>query len=302
MSARPSRADLVRAALGRGAPLVLGGIYDGLSARLAERAGFEVLFIGGLGIAASLLGEPDIGLLTQTEMVDAARRLCRLTSRPVLVDADTGYGNVLNVRRTAEAYYAAGAAGLFLEDQVWPKRCGHLAGKQVVDREEWAAKLQAVLALRPEMDLFLVARTDAAAVLGIEEAIERGRLARDLGADAIFIEAPESVADLERIARTIPGPKVANMVEHGRTPLLSPVELHKLGFDLIVHPLAGLLAAARAIDSTFATLRQEGTMRGHLDELLPFAEFNERLGLERHRAFEARFPEAGSKPGRKPAS
>jgi methylisocitrate lyase len=283
------KAEEVRRLLGEKRALVLGGVYDGLSTRLANEAGFELLFIGGFSVAATLLGEPDFGLLTQTEMADTARRVCRLTERPVLVDADTGYGNPLNVLRTVELYHAAGAAGLFLEDQVWPKRCGHMRGKQVVERDEWLQKLRAVVAQREQRDLFLVARTDARAVLGLDEAIERGRRARDLGADAVFVEAPESIAEFEAIARAIPGPKVANMVEGGRTPLLTPAELHGLGFDLIVTPLAGLLAGARALRRVYRHLRTEGTLRGHLDELLGFDELNALVGLAEHTASDERF-------------
>jgi methylisocitrate lyase len=270
-------------------PLVLGGVYDGVSARLAEQAGFEALFIGGFSVAATLLGEPDFGYLTQTEMADAARRICRLTTRPVLVDADTGYGNALNVLRTVELYHSAGAAGVFLEDQVWPKRCGHMRGKQVVERGEWFSKLRAVVSRRGTHDLFLVARTDARAALGLDEAIARGQAARDLGADAIFVEAPQSTAELERIARAIPGPKVANMVEGGATPLLTPAELHTLGFDLIVTPLAALLAAARAVRDVYAELRHSGTMRDRLEQLLSFEQFNALIDLERHYALERQF-------------
>jgi methylisocitrate lyase len=270
-------------------PLVMGGVYDGLTTRLAEQAGFEVLFMGGFSVAATLLGEPDFGYLTQTEMADAARRVCRLTTRPVLVDADTGYGNALNVLRTVELYHAAGAAGMFLEDQVWPKRCGHMQGKQVVERREWLSKLRAVVSERANHDLFLVARTDARAAIGLDEAIARGQAARDLGVDAVFVEAPESIAELEKIARAIPGPKVANMVEGGKTPLLPPDELHALGFDLIVTPLAALLSAARAVRDAYAELRRAGTMRGALDRLLTFDEFNALIDLDRHYALERRF-------------
>jgi methylisocitrate lyase len=284
-----TRAERVRRLLQEERPIVMGGVFDGLSTRLAAEAGFEVLFMGGFSVAATLLGEPDFGLLTQTEMADAARRVCRLTDLPVLVDADTGYGNALNTMRTVELWQDAGAAGLFLEDQVWPKRCGHMQGKRVVERSEWLAKLRAVVETRGERDLFLVARTDARAVLGLDEAIERGKAARDLGADAVFIEAPESVAELERIARAIPGPKVANMVEHGKTPLLSPEELHDLGFDFIVTPVAGVLATAKALTDTYAILREHGTLRGHLDSLMPFEEFNGLMGLEEKYEMEAGF-------------
>jgi len=285
----PTQAQQIRYLLAEQRPLVLVGVYDGLTARLAEQAGFEVLFMGGFSVAATLLGEPDFGYLTQTEMADAARRVCRLSRHPVLVDADTGYGNPLNVLRTVELYHAAGAAGLFLEDQVWPKRCGHMRGKQVVERDEWLRKLEAVVSQRGERDLFLVARTDARAARGLDEAIARGQAARDLGADAVFIEAPESVAELEHIARAIPGPKVANMVEGGRTPLLTPDELHALGFDLIVTPLAALLASARAVRDAYAELRRVGTMRGRLETLLSFDEFNTLIDLDRHYALEQRF-------------
>ncbi len=284
-----SKAQQVRDLLKENRPLVLGGVYDGLSTRMAQRAGFEVLFVGGFSVAATLLGEPDFGYLTQTEMADTARRVCRLTDRPVLVDADTGYGNALNVIRTVELFQNAGAAGLFLEDQVWPKRCGHLRGKQVIERGEWLGKLRAVLETRGERDLFLVARTDARAAIGLDAAIARGQAARDLGADAVFIEAPESVAELEQIARAIPGPKVANMVEHGKTPLLAPAELHQLGFDLIVTPLAGLMASAKALQEIYALLRSDGTLRAHLDCLMPLDDFNELVELERHYALEPRF-------------
>ncbi len=282
-------AQRIRDLLNEDRPLVLGGVYDGLSARVADRVGFEVLFMGGFSVAATLLGEPDFGYLTQTEIADTARRVCRLTERPVLVDADTGYGNALNVIRTVELFQNAGAAGLFLEDQVWPKRCGHMHGKRVVERGEWLAKLRAVLETRGERDLFLVARTDARAAIGLDEAIARGQAARDLGADAVFIEAPESVAELEQIGRAIPGPKVANMVEHGKTPLLSPAELHQLGFGLIVTPLAGLLASAKALHEIYSLLRREGTVRDHLDRLMSFDEFNELVELERHYQLDQRY-------------
>lgn len=278
-----SEAQRVRDLLARDQPIVMGGLHDGVSARLAEQAGFPLAFMGGYAVAASLLGEPDIGLLTQAEMAEAARRICRLVSMPVLVDADTGYGGVPNAVRTAELYAQAGAAGLFLEDQAWPKRCGHMAGKSVVERSEWLAKLRAVISFKASSDLFVVARTDARAPLGIEEAIHRGRAAHDAGADAIFIEAPQSVAELDAIARAIPGPKIANMVEWGKTPMLSPADLHARGFDLIVFPVTAILAQAHAVREAYATLLQKGGTTSILNDLYPFAEFNDLVGLEAHR-------------------
>ena len=286
-----TKAQTVRDLTGENRPLMMDGIFDALSARIADRAGFEVMFMGGFAVSATLLGEPDFGYLTQTEMADVARRVCRLTTRPVLVDADTGYGNALNVRRTVELWQQAGAAGIFLEDQVWPKRCGHMQGKRVVERGEWLAKLRAVLDCRGAADLFLVARTDARAAVGLDEAIARGKAARDLGVDAVFIEAPESIAEMERIAREIPGPKIANMVEHGKTPLLGPEELHQLGFDLIVTPLAALTAATKAMTRAYEILRQHGTLRDHLDLLVPFDEFTSLVGLEESYALEQRYRE-----------
>ncbi len=284
-----SNAAEIRTLLAQDRPLVMGGVYDGLTTRLAHQSGFEVLFAGGFSVAATLLGEPDFGYVTQSEMAATARNICRLTDRPVLIDADTGYGNPLSVLRTVELWHAAGAAGLFLEDQVWPKRCGHMRGKQVVERDEWLQKLRAVLSTRPGRDLFLVARTDARAVLGLDEAIERGKAARDLGADAVFVEAPQSVEEFEKIAKEIPGPKVANMVEGGKTPLLSGEDLHDLGFDLIVHPLTALLASAKAIREAYATLRKAGTTKDHVDQLLSFDDFNEIIDLDHYYELDKKF-------------
>lgn len=285
--AQPGAADRVRALVSREEPIVMGGFYDGVSARLVQRAGFPLTFMGGYAVAASLFGEPDIGLLGQTEMADAARRLCRHVDAPVLVDADTGYGGVPNTIRTAELYAQAGAAGLFLEDQVWPKRCGHMQDKEVVPRNEWLAKLRAVLSLRPATDLFVVARTDARAPLGLEEAIKRGRAALDLGVDAVFVEAPQSVAELDAIAIGIPGPKIANMVEFGKTPILTPRELHQRGFNLIVYPVSAILAQAHAVELIYDTLRLDGTTENVQSALYEFARFNELMGLPEHRRREA---------------
>lgn len=266
------------------------GVWDALSARVAARAGFSTVFLSGYCVAGTLLGVPDVGLLTQTEMADAARRVCAaVPDTMVVVDADTGYGNPLNVVRTVGLWEAAGATGLFLEDQVWPKRCGHMAGKQVVEREDWLANLRAALAAREH--LFVTARTDARAPLGLDEAIARASLAAEAGADAVFVEAPESVEELERIAEALAGTVlVANMVERGRTPLLTPVELHELGFDLVVSPLSGLFAATRALATALEVLRREGSLRDHLDELVGFDEFGELVGLERWRRIDAGDP------------
>jgi methylisocitrate lyase len=222
-------------------------------------------------------------------MADAARAVCRVSRAPVIVDADTGYGNPVNVLRTVRDLQDAGASGVFLEDQQWPKKCGHMAGKQVVPTEEHAAKIRAACEGRGERDLFVVARTDARQPLGLEEAIQRCLAYKEAGADALFVEAPRSVEELERIAAALPGPLVANMIERGVTPHLARSELERLGFALIVCPLAGLFASARAILDVLTELRERETTAGVVDDLLAFDELNELVELERRYADEARY-------------
>ncbi len=251
------------------------------------------MFLSGYCTSASLLGLPDFGYLTQTEMAEVARRVCRtVPGAQVVVDGDTGYGNPLNTIRTVELYEEAGGAGIFLEDQVWPKKCGHMAGKKVVAREDWLAKLRAAVDTRDQ--LFVTARTDARAAVSLEEACERARMAADLGVDAIFVEAPESAEEMEAIAKATPGcVRVANMIEGGRTPLRTPAELHELGFDLIVSPLTGLLAATRQMMRAYDVLREKGTLRDDLDLVLSFDEFSPVVELDRHYATEAKYAVRG---------
>lgn len=268
--------------------LVFPGIYDTLSAKLAEQAGFELAFVSGYAVAATLIGEPDMGLLTQTEVVERARQICRTVSIPVLVDADTGYGNPLNVVRTVNELMAAGAAGCFLEDQVWPKRCGHMRGKKVVERAEYLEKIQAAVETRGDHDFFIVARTDAISSVDLDEAVARVESAHALGADATFIEAPRTVEELAEVGRRAPKPTVANMVEHGRTPLQSRDVLAGLGFSLILYPLVGLYAAADGLRSAFDQLQTEGMASGRA-EGMTFAEFNELVGVEEKVAVAERY-------------
>jgi methylisocitrate lyase len=285
-----TRAGKIRDLVHRPEPLLMAGVYDALSAKIATEAGFEATFVSGYSVAATALGEPDFGLLTQTEITATARAVCAATSIPVLIDCDTGYGNAVNVIRTVRDMQRAGAGGIFLEDQVWPKRCGHMKGKRVIALEEQLAKLRAARDARGEADLFIVARTDARAAVDLDEAIRRGRAFRDEGADAVFIEAPESIGELRAIARALPDvPLVANMVEKGLTPLLTREELHDLGFQMIVCPLAGLLAAARALRDTYRHLREHGTTRDILDRLLSFEEFNVLVDLEAKYALDQRY-------------
>jgi methylisocitrate lyase len=283
------KGQLIRRALASSGQLIMPGVYDALSAKIAARAGFEVIFITGYSLSATFLGEPDFGLLTQTEVVAAAQRICSVVDKPVIVDADTGYGNAVNVVRTVQELIRAGAGGMFLEDQVWPKRCGHMKGKQVIALDEQINKLRAAVEAKGDDDFFIVARTDARQALGLEEAIRRGRAYKSAGADAVFIEAPESKEEMSEISRQVPGPLVANMLERGVTPLMGPNELRDLGFNLVVWPLAPLYAAAKSLTEVYTTLRREGSTIAILDRLMPFDDFNNIVGLESKYALDAKY-------------
>jgi 2,3-dimethylmalate lyase len=275
-----SKAEMIRRFLKEKGQLIMPGVYDALSAKIASKTGFEVIFITGYSLAATMLGEPDFGILTQTEMLSAARRICSVTDVPVIVDADTGYGNAINVIRTVDELIRIGAGGMFLEDQVWPKRCGHMKGKQVIPLEEQLQKLHAATGTKNNRDFFIVARTDARQTLGLNEAITRGIAFKQAGADAVFIEAPESKEEMREISRNVPGPLVANMLERGVTPLMRPQELRDLGFDLVVWPLTPVYSVAKSLTEVYRTLRREGTTTDILDRLMPFDEFNRIVGLE----------------------
>ena len=270
--------------------IVLPGAYDALSARLAERAGFRAMFTTGFGFSASLLGQPDFGLLTMSETMERVRQICACVSVPVVADMDTGYGNPLNVQRTVRECVAAGAGGLILEDQQWPKKCGHFEGKKVIPAEDHAAKIRAAADARGESGLVIIARTDARAPLGLDEAIRRGRMYRDAGADVVFVEAPQSIDDLKAVKAAIPDvPLFANMVEGGKTPLLRHDELQALGYKMVVFPLSALLAAARAIADVYEELFRTKTTAGMIDRLTPFHEFEEIVGVPELRAAEEKY-------------
>ncbi len=273
--------------LDEGGTLAFAGVYDTLSAKLAEQVGFPMAFVSGYSVAATAIGEPDMGLLTQTEITDRARRICMSVGIPIIVDADTGYGNPLNVHRTVQELIAAGAAGCFLEDQLWPKKCGHMQGKRVIERDEYVQKIRAAVEARGDRDFFIVARTDALAVVGMEEAVDRILAARQAGADASFIEAPSSVEQLADIGRRVPKPIVANMIEGGKTPVLPREQLAAMGFQLILYPLAGLFAAARAIRTVYEQVYRDGTTSP--SSQMTFAEFNELIGVAEKYALAERF-------------
>lgn len=270
--------------------LLAPGVYDALSAKIARAAGFEALFVSGYSVAASRLGEPDIGLLTQTEMTDTARRICRCVDCPVIVDADTGYGGVLNVMRTVRDLIDAGAKGCFLEDQVWPKRCGHMRGKKVIPLEDHVQKLRAACDARGNADFFIVARTDAREATGsLDEAIRRAKAYKQTGVDALFVEAPQSLDEMKEISRQVEPPFVANMLEGGVTPALNGDELRQLGFTIAVFPLTGLFAAARAQTEVFSHLRQQGSTRSILDQLLTFHDFHSIVDLDGRDALDKQY-------------
>jgi methylisocitrate lyase len=267
--------------------LVMPGVHDALGARLAEAAGFAAVTAGGYGATATLLGRPDSSQLSLTELSEMYSRLCDATSLPILADADTGFGNVTNVARTVSLYEKAGVAGLFIEDQVFPKRCGHMAGKDVVPRTDWLAKIKAALDARRDPDLVIMARTDALAVNGLDDAIERAQLAREAGADLLFVEAPTDVDEMRRICAEIPGPCLANNIESGRSPLLSAQALEAIGYAVVVFPVAATYAVAYALRELFATIRRTGSTEECLAKLVRFDEFNALVGLGTQREREA---------------
>ena len=269
--------------------MVLPGVFDALSARIAEKVGFDAIFQTGYGSAATLLGMPDYGFLNAGETIDNARRIIRAVNIPVIVDVDTGYGNPLNVWRLVSDLQSLGATGIFLEDQVWPKRCGHMIGKEVVSKDDYIMKLKAALEARESRDFIIVARTDARAPLGLDEAIERGRAYHKAGADVIFIEAPRSIEELRKIAKEIDAPLVANMIEEGLTPNLPSKDLLKMGYRIVVFPLSGLYAATFAIKQVFLELKNSGATQQAHRMMVTFKDFNKFVDLQKYAALEKRY-------------
>ncbi len=257
--------------------MVVPGVYDCLTAKLAQEAGFHSCVLTGYGVAASMLGEPDLGLLTQTHILDAARRVCAAVDIGVVVDGDTGYGGVLNVVYMVRELLKIGARGILLEDQTWPKRCGHLADKHVVSLEEHRAKVKAADDARKGANFIIVARTDALSILGVDEAIRRGRAYKEAGADLIFVESPESVEDIRRIGKEIGPPLVCNLIEGGKTPLLPLEELKELGFFSVGYVLSALFASTHAVRKLFNHIRAAGSSLG-FPEMVQFDEFFELIG------------------------
>jgi 2-methylisocitrate lyase-like PEP mutase family enzyme len=269
--------------------LMIPVAHDALCARIAEQSGFKAVFTAGYANSAALLGKPDVSLLTLTEMVDVASRIVDAVNIPVFADGDTGHGNVTNVIRTVNLFEKAGVAGLFIEDQVSPKRCGHLAGKQVVSPEEMISKLRAALDAKSDPDFVIMARTDALAVNGIDDAIYRARLYREAGADMIFVEAPESVEQMRRIIREVKAPHMANMLPGGKTPMLTAKELQEMGYSVVAYATACTYAITKAVRDLFDTLYRTGTTASLEDRMVKFDEFNRLVGLEEIRKKEEKY-------------
>lgn len=272
--------------------LIMPGAHDALCARICQEAGHKAVTAGGYAMSAALLGKPDISLLSMTEMVECYRRIVGAVEIPVFVDGDTGYGGVLNVQRTVREIEQTGAAGMFIEDQVFPKRCGHMQGKQVVPVDEMVAKVKAAVDARVDDDFVLMARTDALAVHGIEDAVERGNRYREAGADLIFVEAPATIEEMRFITRQVKAPTMANCIEGGRSPLLSSTELQEIGYSVVVFPVAATYAVAKAVRDLMEEIHATGTTQRFLDRMVPFEAFNRLIGLEALRSLENRFYDA----------
>lgn len=269
--------------------IIAPGAADALVAKLIEEAGFPCVYITGAGIANTQLGLPDIGLTTLTEVVGQAGNIAQAVKVPCIADADTGYGNPIGVIRTVRAYERAGLAGLHLEDQVMPKRCGHFSGKQVVPLEEMVKKIEAAVYARTDPDFVIVARTDARAVNGMEDAVARAKAYRAAGADMIFLEAPQTVDELRRVPQEIDAPHWANMVEGGKTPMLTHKELEELGFKLVIHANSLARIAAKAIQDALVTLKTDGSTANLLDRMITWQERQRIVGLPEYEELERKF-------------
>lgn len=289
MAKRTARLSLRERIEDKNEIIVLPGVFDALSARIAEQVGFDAMFQTGYGSSAALLGMPDFGFLNAGETVDNARRIIRAVNVPMLIDADTGYGNPLNVWRLVKDLESLGAAGIFLEDQVWPKRCGHMVGKDVIPKNDYLPKLKAAVEARKSKDFIIVARTDARAPLGLEEAIERGKAYKKAGADVIFIEAPRSVEELKKVADEIDAPLVANMIEDGVTPTMPAQELLKLGYRIAVFPLSALYSATYAMREVLTELKKTGETKHTRKMMVTFKDFNQFVDLDKYMDLEKRY-------------
>ncbi|MDC3254547.1 isocitrate lyase/PEP mutase family protein [Nitrosopumilus sp.] len=269
--------------------LVIPGVYDAIGAKIAEKVGFDAMFQTGYGTSATLFGMPDYGFIGATETVDNARRISNAVSVPLIVDSDTGYGNALSVWKLVKELESAGAAGIFLEDQKWPKRCGHMQGKEVIPQEEYTEKLGAAIDARENKDFIIVARTDARATEGLDKAIERGLQNKKTGADAIFIEAPRTLNEMKKIGKEIKAPLVANMIEGGATPMNSAQTLNKIGFKIVLYPLSVLFANTFATMNILQELKTKGTTSKYKQKVVNFDQFNNLVELDKFKKMETKY-------------
>jgi 2-methylisocitrate lyase-like PEP mutase family enzyme len=290
LSDRRSSGPGLRKLLGGEEMVLAPGCYDALGARLVEEAGFPAVYMTGFGSAAARLGRPDVGLMSLSEMVDNARRIAQAVDIPVIADADTGYGNPINVIRTVREYEAAGVSAIHIEDQVMPKKCGHIEGKQVIASDDMVAKVAAAVAARNSPDFLIIARTDARAVEGLPAALERARRYRDAGADVLFVEAPQSEQEIEAVGRELgDGALLFNYAEGGKTPPVPHDFLRAVGFKLVIFPISTLLAATAAMRAVLAQIKGDGTPINVLPSLLGFTDFLDFIGLPEIYEIDRRF-------------
>jgi carboxyvinyl-carboxyphosphonate phosphorylmutase len=284
------RSTQLRKILNGGRIIVAPGAFDALSARLIEQAGFPAVYVTGAGVASSRLGLPDIGLTTMTEVLDTAKNIVNATSIPVICDIDTGHGNALNLMRTVREFENIGIAGLQVEDQVTPKRCGHTEGKQLISKEEMIKKIEAFQNAKQSEDLVLIARTDAIAAKSFDDAVDRAKAYAEAGADVLFIEAPRSISEMERIAEIFKGtPLLINNVEGGKTPLLPVGQLDRMGFRIAIYPTSAWMSALKAMQGVLRELKEKGSTSGYLKHMVSFEEMFEIVGLSRYRALENKY-------------
>lgn len=284
-----TKANQLRQMLDAGKLIMAPGAYDVWSARLIEQAGFQAAYMTGYGVSASAIGRPDIGIMTFSEVATMAKNMAFALNIPLIADCDTGFGNTLNVIRCVQEFEAAGVAAIQLEDQLMPKRCGHMEGKALIPKEEMVAKLRAAIYARKDPDFVIIARTDARAVNGFEDALERAKAYVEAGADVIFFEAPQSAEEVRRVAQALKVPLLSNMVENGKTPLFTAEELQEMGYRIVIYPVTALYAATKQVLSTLQLLKETGSLAACAGTGVDFPTFNRMMGLAEERTLEKSF-------------
>ena len=290
MVTSPRKPAVLRRLLQADEVILAPGCFNALSARLVEQAGFKVIYVSGAAIAGNFLGYPDIGLTTMSEVLENARNIVRATSLPVICDADTGFGNAINMMRTVREFESAGLAGIQIEDQVMPKKCGHTEGKLLISKAEMVQKVKAAVDARQDPDFVFVVRTDAIAVNGLDDALDRALAYQEAGADVVFVEAPRTLEEMRTVCRTIKAPLLANMVEGGgKTPILPLQELKKMGYKMVIYPVSAHMAAIKAMQEVLAVLKQDGTTARCASQMVPFQEMFEVVGRSKFVALEKKY-------------